>query len=65
LTVAESVRDWFDDPGNLELCQRLEAAGVRTKIEKISEPATRNFGRQTICLDRQLAASLVMKPGRR
>jgi DNA ligase (NAD+) len=40
LTVAESVRDWFDDPGNIELCQRLEAAGVRTKIEKKSGTTT-------------------------
>ncbi len=27
LTVAQSVRDWFDDPGNIELCKRLEAGG--------------------------------------
>ena len=33
LTVAESVRDWFDDPGNLALCDRLRAAGVRTELE--------------------------------
>ncbi|HYE65872.1 MAG TPA: NAD-dependent DNA ligase LigA [Pyrinomonadaceae bacterium] len=33
LTVAESVRDWFDDAGNLELCERLRAAGVRTELE--------------------------------
>jgi DNA ligase (NAD+) len=33
LTVAQSVRDWFDDEGNQALCSRLEAAGVRTKIE--------------------------------
>src|SRR5205085_6977035 len=32
LTVAESVRDWFDDEGNLELCRRLREAGVRTEI---------------------------------
>jgi DNA ligase (NAD+) len=32
LTVAESVRDWFADAGNLALCQRLEAAGVRTEL---------------------------------
>ncbi len=37
--MAQSVRDWFDDPGNSELCRRLEAAGVRTKTEKSSEPA--------------------------
>ncbi len=33
LTVAESVRDWFDDPGNVVLCERLRAAGVRTELE--------------------------------
>jgi DNA ligase (NAD+) len=38
LTVAESVHDWFEDEGNLELCKRLEAAGVRTKLEKANEP---------------------------
>jgi DNA ligase (NAD+) len=32
LTVAESVRDWFGDEGNKELCERLRAAGVRTKL---------------------------------
>ena len=34
LTVAESVRDWFDDDGNRKLCDRLRAAGVRTELEK-------------------------------
>ncbi len=34
LTVAQSVRDWFDDEGNQALCSRLQAAGVRTRIEK-------------------------------
>ena len=33
LTVAQSVRDWFDDEGNLSLCDRLRAAGVRTQVE--------------------------------
>jgi DNA ligase (NAD+) len=33
LTVAESVRDWFDDAGNMALCERLRAAGVRTELE--------------------------------
>ena len=32
LTVAESVRDWFDDEGNQDLCRRLREAGVRTEI---------------------------------
>ncbi|MFL6257597.1 MAG: NAD-dependent DNA ligase LigA [Pyrinomonadaceae bacterium] len=31
LTVAQSVRDWFDDEGNVALCERLRAAGVRTE----------------------------------
>jgi DNA ligase (NAD+) len=33
LTVAQSVRDWFDDEGNLKLCERLRIAGVRTEEE--------------------------------
>lgn len=33
LTVAESVRDWFDDEGNVILCERLRASGVRTELE--------------------------------
>jgi DNA ligase (NAD+) len=33
LTVAESVRDWFDDAGNLALTERLRAASVRTELE--------------------------------
>ncbi|HYY95133.1 MAG TPA: NAD-dependent DNA ligase LigA [Pyrinomonadaceae bacterium] len=32
LTVAESVRDWFDDEGNRDLWRRLRDAGVRTEI---------------------------------
>jgi DNA ligase (NAD+) len=32
LTVAESVRDWFDDAGNVALCERLRAAGVQTEL---------------------------------
>src|SRR5712671_416091 len=36
LTMAQSIRDWFDDPGNQDLCRRLRAAGVRTKNEKQS-----------------------------
>ena len=34
MTVAQSVRDWFDDAGNLQLCERLRAAGVRTEIDR-------------------------------
>jgi DNA ligase (NAD+) len=36
LTVAESVRDWFDDEGNRALCDRLRAAGIRTESERRS-----------------------------
>ncbi len=32
LTVAQSVRDWFDDKGNFELCERLRAVGVQTEM---------------------------------
>ncbi len=34
LTVAESVRDWFDDEGNRALCDRLRAVGIRTEAER-------------------------------
>ena len=34
LTVAQSVRDWFDDDGNRKLCDRLRVAGVKTELEK-------------------------------
>ncbi|PWT82943.1 MAG: DNA ligase (NAD(+)) LigA [Acidobacteria bacterium] len=33
LTVAQSVRDWFEDEGNMKLCERLKVAGVRTEAE--------------------------------
>lgn len=33
LILAESVRAWFDDPGNLALCQRLREAGVKTSAD--------------------------------
>jgi DNA ligase (NAD+) len=31
--MAQSIRDWFDDPGNDDLCRRLAGAGVRTEAE--------------------------------
>src|SRR5205807_3479189 len=34
LTMAQSIRDWFDDPGNKGLTERLREAGVRTEAEK-------------------------------
>jgi len=36
LTVAESVRDWFDDEGNRALCDRLRAAGIKTESARKS-----------------------------
>jgi DNA ligase (NAD+) len=39
LTVAQSVRDWFDDDGNRKLCDRLRVAGVKTELEKKSGDA--------------------------
>jgi DNA ligase (NAD+) len=32
LTVAQSVRDWFDDEGNRNLCDRLRDKGVLTEM---------------------------------
>jgi DNA ligase (NAD+) len=43
LTVAQSVRDWFDDEGNLELCRRLKLAGVRTEMRKAAGPSDDRF----------------------
>ena len=40
LTVAESVRDWFDDEGNRALCDRLRAAGVKTEADRRSSAET-------------------------
>lgn len=34
LTMAQSIRDWFDDPGNERLCRRLHEACVRTETAK-------------------------------
>lgn len=36
MTVAQSVRDWFDDEGNRALADRLRAAGVRTEAARRS-----------------------------
>lgn len=55
LTVAQSVRDWFDDEGNLALCERLAAAGVRTKLEKTSAATDDKFAGQTFVLTGTLA----------
>lgn len=55
LTVAQSVRDWFDDAGNIELCKRLEAAGVRTKMEKSNEPTDESLAGKLFVLTGTLA----------
>ncbi|HEY8205607.1 MAG TPA: NAD-dependent DNA ligase LigA [Pyrinomonadaceae bacterium] len=39
LTMAESIHDWFADEGNARLCERLAAAGVRTKLETTATKA--------------------------
>ncbi|CAN5805089.1 NAD-dependent DNA ligase LigA [soil metagenome] len=39
LTVAQSVRRWFEDAGNVDLCRRLQSAGVRTKIDQRNRAA--------------------------
>jgi DNA ligase (NAD+) len=50
LTVAQSVRDWFDDPGNLSLCERLRQAGLTTEIERgpAAEADERFAGKQFV-----------------
>jgi DNA ligase (NAD+) len=50
LTVAESVRDWFDDDGNRQLCDRLRASGVKTEREKetTSQTDERFAGKQFV-----------------
>jgi DNA ligase (NAD+) len=55
-TVAQSVRDWFEDEGNLHLCARLEAAGVRTKVEKPSGHADQRFAGKQFVLTGTLEA---------
>jgi len=55
LTVAQSVRDWFDDPGNSALCKRLEAAGVTTKREQTSESIDESLAGKLFVLTGTLA----------
>ena len=40
LTMAQSIHDWFADPGNKQLCERLREAGVRTEVEKQGRATT-------------------------
>ena len=39
--IAASVREWFDDPENLALIERLRAAGVRMADERASRSRAR------------------------
>ncbi len=51
LTMAQSISDWFDDPGNARLCERLHAAGVRTESEKQGDAVTdQNFAGKVFVL---------------
>jgi DNA ligase (NAD+) len=54
--VAQSVRDWFDDPGNIELCRRLAAAGVRTEMERTAESTDETFAGKLFVLTGTLGA---------
>jgi DNA ligase (NAD+) len=49
LTVAESVRAWFDDEGNRRLSERLKAQGVRTELAAGETAADEKFaGKQFV-----------------
>ncbi len=39
LTMAQSIRDWFEDAGNKDLCRRLREGGVRTESVEPSREA--------------------------
>lgn len=54
LTVAQSIRDWFDDEGNRELCERLKRAGVQSEIKN----------RRIIEADRVFAGKLFVLTGK-
>ena len=58
LTVAESVRDWFDDEGNRALCDRLRAAGVKTESTRAanSESHDERFAGKQFVLTGTLAS---------
>jgi DNA ligase (NAD+) len=57
LTVAESVRDWFEDEGNRELCDRLRAAGVKTEAARTnSESLDERFAGKQFVLTGTLAS---------
>jgi DNA ligase (NAD+) len=50
-TMAESIHDWFADPGNKELCERLQKAGVRAEIaEQLSRQTDQRFAGKVFVL---------------
>ena len=52
LTMAQSIHDWFADPGNKELCSRLAKAGVRTEAmgEPVAEATDQRFAGKVFVL---------------
>jgi DNA ligase (NAD+) len=50
LTMAQSIRNWFEDPGNEQLCRRLHEAGVRTEgAEEAGDEGDQRFaGKQFV-----------------
>jgi DNA ligase (NAD+) len=58
LTMAQSIHDWFADPGNKELCRRLTESGVRTEAiaEPITESADQRFAGKVFVLTGTLPA---------
>ena len=55
LTVAESVRTWFDNLSNIAICERLKAAGVRTEMsQSLGASLNENFVGKTFVLTGKL-----------
>jgi DNA ligase (NAD+) len=49
--IAASVREWFDDPENMALIERLRAAGLRMADERVlAQPRVRPLDGKTIVL---------------
>jgi DNA ligase (NAD+) len=71
--IAATVREWFDDPGNVALIERLRAAGVRTADERVvADEGPRALEGTTIVLtgglatmSREEAAALAQEAGAR
>ncbi len=70
--IAASVREWFDDPENVALIERLRAAGVRLADEPIVEVGQRPLAGMTIVItgtmegmSREVATALGEEAGAR